>query len=224
MELSHYIVKLWRYLVQLSRYFVKVSRYNVKLTHYSFKNQVIKWNYYVVKVSHYNKKLSHYNVRRLRYFVKASCYNMNSEPVFFFVFFFPRWHWYAFVLARTLLYVCMFELQRKRRKRWQSLQCLVASVMGVWCCVNTWHPRRPHYCQPCRLFLTQFFFFHHPPLPQPFCPFLPPSPAGNITARVRTPEAGSDEAIKSILEQAKRELQVQKAGEFLFIHFHQRSN
>lgn len=40
---------------------------------------------------------------------------------------------------------------------------------------------------------------------------------GNITARVRTPEAGSDEAIKSILEQAKRELQVQKAGEFLII-------
>uniref|UniRef100_A0A3B4AJ56 DNA-binding protein SATB n=1 Tax=Periophthalmus magnuspinnatus TaxID=409849 RepID=A0A3B4AJ56_9GOBI len=38
------------------------------------------------------------------------------------------------------------------------------------------------------------------------------SHAGNITARVRTPEAGSDEAIKSILEQAKRELQVQKAG------------
>ncbi|XP_059186671.1 cut-like homeobox 1b isoform X2 [Centropristis striata] len=34
---------------------------------------------------------------------------------------------------------------------------------------------------------------------------------GNITARVRTPEAGSDEAIKSILEQAKKELQVQKA-------------
>ncbi|XP_060928749.1 cut-like homeobox 1b isoform X2 [Limanda limanda] len=34
---------------------------------------------------------------------------------------------------------------------------------------------------------------------------------GNITSRVRTPEAGSDEAIKSILEQAKRELQVQKA-------------
>ncbi|XP_067362862.1 homeobox protein cut-like 1 isoform X2 [Channa argus] len=34
---------------------------------------------------------------------------------------------------------------------------------------------------------------------------------GNITARVRTPEAGSDEAIKSILEQAKRELQVHKA-------------
>lgn len=45
-----------------------------------------------------------------------------------------------------------------------------------------------------------FFFFHQ----------------GNITARVRTPEAGSDEAIKSILEQAKRELQVQKAGENLF--------
>lgn len=39
---------------------------------------------------------------------------------------------------------------------------------------------------------------------------------GNITARVRTPEAGSDEAIKSILEQAKRELQVQKAGKNLF--------
>ncbi|XP_072320181.1 cut-like homeobox 1b isoform X3 [Eucyclogobius newberryi] len=36
---------------------------------------------------------------------------------------------------------------------------------------------------------------------------------GNITARVRTPEAGSDEAIKSILEQAKRELQVQKAAD-----------
>nr|XP_057935230.1 cut-like homeobox 1b isoform X2 [Doryrhamphus excisus] len=37
------------------------------------------------------------------------------------------------------------------------------------------------------------------------------SHTGNITARVRTPDAGSDEAIKSILEQAKRELQVQKA-------------
>ncbi|XP_069741033.1 homeobox protein cut-like 1 isoform X11 [Narcine bancroftii] len=34
--------------------------------------------------------------------------------------------------------------------------------------------------------------------------------SGNITTRIRTPEAGSDEAIKSILEQAKRELQVQK--------------
>uniref|UniRef100_A0A673WJ30 Homeobox protein cut-like n=2 Tax=Salmo trutta TaxID=8032 RepID=A0A673WJ30_SALTR len=34
---------------------------------------------------------------------------------------------------------------------------------------------------------------------------------GNITTRIRTPESGSDEAIKSILEQAKRELQVQKA-------------
>uniref|UniRef100_A0A8C6T230 Homeobox protein cut-like n=1 Tax=Neogobius melanostomus TaxID=47308 RepID=A0A8C6T230_9GOBI len=44
------------------------------------------------------------------------------------------------------------------------------------------------------------------------------SHAGNITARVRTPEAGSDEAIKSILEQAKRELQVQKAGELLLLH------
>ncbi|XP_057695463.1 cut-like homeobox 1b isoform X2 [Corythoichthys intestinalis] len=37
------------------------------------------------------------------------------------------------------------------------------------------------------------------------------SHTGNITARVRSQEAGSDEAIKSILEQAKRELQVQKA-------------
>ncbi|KAJ7997024.1 hypothetical protein DPEC_G00224620 [Dallia pectoralis] len=34
---------------------------------------------------------------------------------------------------------------------------------------------------------------------------------GNITTRIRTVESGSDEAIKSILEQAKRELQVQKA-------------
>ncbi|KAM3868981.1 homeobox protein cut-like 1 [Diretmus argenteus] len=34
---------------------------------------------------------------------------------------------------------------------------------------------------------------------------------GNITTRIRTPETGSDEAIKSILEQAKRELQIQKA-------------
>ncbi|XP_032933810.1 homeobox protein cut-like 1 isoform X4 [Catharus ustulatus] len=33
---------------------------------------------------------------------------------------------------------------------------------------------------------------------------------GNITTRIRTTESGSDEAIKSILEQAKRELQVQK--------------
>ncbi|XP_074412961.1 homeobox protein cut-like 1 isoform X8 [Zonotrichia albicollis] len=33
---------------------------------------------------------------------------------------------------------------------------------------------------------------------------------GNITTRIRTAESGSDEAIKSILEQAKRELQVQK--------------
>lgn len=46
-----------------------------------------------------------------------------------------------------------------------------------------------------------------------FFPFLFFFHLGNITARVRTPEAGSDEAIKSILEQAKRELQVQKAGE-----------
>uniref|UniRef100_A0A8C5M5X3 Homeobox protein cut-like n=1 Tax=Leptobrachium leishanense TaxID=445787 RepID=A0A8C5M5X3_9ANUR len=36
---------------------------------------------------------------------------------------------------------------------------------------------------------------------------------GNITTRIRTSESGSDEAIKSILEQAKRELQVQKTAE-----------
>ncbi|XP_035391701.1 homeobox protein cut-like 1 isoform X4 [Electrophorus electricus] len=33
---------------------------------------------------------------------------------------------------------------------------------------------------------------------------------GNITTRIRTPESGSEEAVKSVLEQAKRELQVQK--------------
>ncbi|XP_065429028.1 homeobox protein cut-like 1 isoform X13 [Chrysemys picta bellii] len=36
---------------------------------------------------------------------------------------------------------------------------------------------------------------------------------GNITTRIRTTETGSEEAIKSILEQAKRELQVQKTAE-----------
>ncbi|KAG8545602.1 hypothetical protein GDO81_006704 [Engystomops pustulosus] len=36
---------------------------------------------------------------------------------------------------------------------------------------------------------------------------------GNITTRIRTSETGSDEAIKSILEQAKRELQVLKTVE-----------
>ncbi|XP_015263514.1 PREDICTED: protein CASP isoform X2 [Gekko japonicus] len=36
---------------------------------------------------------------------------------------------------------------------------------------------------------------------------------GNITTRIRTTEASSDDAIKSILEQAKRELQVQKTAE-----------
>ncbi|XP_063305977.1 homeobox protein cut-like 1 isoform X2 [Pelobates fuscus] len=36
---------------------------------------------------------------------------------------------------------------------------------------------------------------------------------GNITTRIRSSESGSDEAIKSILEQAKRELQVQKTAE-----------
>lgn len=39
-------------------------------------------------------------------------------------------------------------------------------------------------------------------------------PAGNITTRIRASDTGSDEAIKSILEQAKRELQVQKTGMF----------
>ncbi|XP_010157020.1 PREDICTED: protein CASP [Eurypyga helias] len=39
---------------------------------------------------------------------------------------------------------------------------------------------------------------------------------GNITTRIRTTESGSDEAIKSILEQAKRELQVQKTGTLSF--------
>ncbi|XP_071003923.1 homeobox protein cut-like 1 [Oncorhynchus clarkii lewisi] len=39
------------------------------------------------------------------------------------------------------------------------------------------------------------------------------SRTGNITTRIRTPECGSDEAIKSILEQAKRELQVQKIAD-----------
>uniref|UniRef100_A0AAY4A8A0 Homeobox protein cut-like n=1 Tax=Denticeps clupeoides TaxID=299321 RepID=A0AAY4A8A0_9TELE len=37
------------------------------------------------------------------------------------------------------------------------------------------------------------------------------TPKRSITTRIRTPEIGSDEAIKSILEQAKKELQVQKA-------------
>nr|XP_020136906.1 protein CASP isoform X7 [Microcebus murinus] len=36
---------------------------------------------------------------------------------------------------------------------------------------------------------------------------------GNITTRIRASDTGSDEAIKSILEQAKRELQVQKTAE-----------
>lgn len=40
---------------------------------------------------------------------------------------------------------------------------------------------------------------------------------GNITTRIRTPESGSDEAIKSILEQAKRELQVQKTGKYSLV-------
>ncbi|KAH0502204.1 Homeobox protein cut-like 2 [Microtus ochrogaster] len=39
-----------------------------------------------------------------------------------------------------------------------------------------------------------------------------PSP-GSITPRIRTPETGSDDAIKSILEQAKKEIESQKGGE-----------
>ncbi|XP_064889541.1 homeobox protein cut-like 2 isoform X6 [Columba livia] len=36
---------------------------------------------------------------------------------------------------------------------------------------------------------------------------------GSITPRIRTPETGSDDAIKSILEQAKKEIELQKGGE-----------
>ncbi|KAM6403704.1 homeobox protein cut-like 2 [Rhynochetos jubatus] len=36
---------------------------------------------------------------------------------------------------------------------------------------------------------------------------------GDITPRIRTPETGSDDAIKSILEQAKKEIESQKGGE-----------
>ncbi|XP_029475914.1 homeobox protein cut-like 2 isoform X1 [Rhinatrema bivittatum] len=36
---------------------------------------------------------------------------------------------------------------------------------------------------------------------------------GSITPRIRTPETGSDDAIKNILEQAKKEIQSQKGGE-----------
>lgn len=67
---------------------------------------------------------------------------------------------------------------------------LISSIVGFLCFFSV-------------IFFLIFFHFI-------FFPHL-----GNITARVRTPEAGSDEAIKSILEQAKRELQVQKAGENL---------
>lgn len=37
---------------------------------------------------------------------------------------------------------------------------------------------------------------------------------GSITPRIRTPETGSDDAIKSILEQAKKEIESQKGGEY----------
>ncbi|XP_073078393.1 homeobox protein cut-like 2 isoform X16 [Manis javanica] len=43
-------------------------------------------------------------------------------------------------------------------------------------------------------------------------PSLLASP-GSITPRIRTPETGSDDAIKSILEQAKKEIESQKGGE-----------
>lgn len=38
------------------------------------------------------------------------------------------------------------------------------------------------------------------------------SASGSITPRIRTPETGSDDAIKSILEQAKKEIESQKGG------------
>lgn len=40
--------------------------------------------------------------------------------------------------------------------------------------------------------------------------FLLPSVAGSITPRIRTPETGSDDAIRNILEQAKKEIQSQR--------------
>ncbi|XP_021570963.1 homeobox protein cut-like 2 [Carlito syrichta] len=55
-----------------------------------------------------------------------------------------------------------------------------------------------------------------PPPPGPEDP-LSPSPGqpllGSITPRIRTPETGSDDAIKSILEQAKKEIESQKGEE-----------
>ncbi|KFP12685.1 Homeobox protein cut-like 2, partial [Egretta garzetta] len=39
-----------------------------------------------------------------------------------------------------------------------------------------------------------------------------PQPTGSITPRIRTPETGSDDAIKSILEQAKKEIESQKGS------------
>lgn len=36
--------------------------------------------------------------------------------------------------------------------------------------------------------------------------------AGSITPRIRTPETGSDDAIRNILEQAKKEIQSQRGG------------
>ncbi|KAG5281419.1 hypothetical protein AALO_G00071920 [Alosa alosa] len=38
---------------------------------------------------------------------------------------------------------------------------------------------------------------------------------GSITPRIRTPETGSDEAIKNILEQAKKEIQSQRGGRYV---------
>lgn len=59
---------------------------------------------------------------------------------------------------------------------------------------------------------------NHPTHPPPLFPsflslFLLPSVAGSITPRIRTPETGSDDAIRNILEQAKKEIQSQRAGE-----------
>ncbi|TKC38042.1 hypothetical protein EI555_005738, partial [Monodon monoceros] len=61
---------------------------------------------------------------------------------------------------------------------------------------------------------TQQLFIRMTSLCSPtFCSRCGFDVTGNITTRIRASETGSDEAIKSILEQAKRELQVQKTAE-----------
>ncbi|ERE76993.1 homeobox protein cut-like 2-like protein [Cricetulus griseus] len=50
-----------------------------------------------------------------------------------------------------------------------------------------------------------------PPAGPTAATFVPPP--GSITPRIRTPETGSDDAIKNILEQAKKEIESQKGGE-----------